>query len=91
MAYKSVKKRVRRTEDTFTMGDTTEKRQKNGVIHTVTKAVRDDGLIKRDILIFANGGRVDRIRAALERGKTSRLVGKYSQPTVFVALDQAAA
>lgn len=90
MAYKSVSKRVKRTEDTFTMGSTRVIRQRNGVTSTVTKAVRDDGMTQRDILIFANGARAERIRDAIREGCQSRLVGKYSQPTVFVALDIAA-
>lgn len=90
MPYKSVTKRVKRTEDTFTMGQTRVIKQRNGVTTTVTKAVRDDGMTQRDILIFANGSRADRIRDAVQEGRQSRLVGKYSQPTVFVALDVAA-
>lgn len=87
MTYKAMAKRAPRTEDTFTMGETKVIRQRNGVLSTITKAVRDDGLVKRDITIFANGSRAERIAPHIHEGMCTRLAGKYSQRTVFVALD----
>lgn len=91
MTYKAMAKRVPRTEETFTMGETRTIHQRNGVISTITKAIRDesDGLARTEISIFANGSRAERIARHVLPGMRTRLVGKYSQRTVFVALDVA--
>lgn len=89
MTYKSVKLKAAKQIATFTMGKTRRIHQRNGVVTTVTRAMRDDGMTKTDVDIFANGRRVERIADHVEEGMTSSLVGKYSQPTVFVALDVA--
>jgi hypothetical protein len=68
------------------MGRTRTIRQRNGVISTITQAFRDDGLTRREVSIFANGGRAEAISAHVQPGMISRLVGKYSQSNVFVAL-----
>lgn len=87
MTYKAMASRAPRTEDTFTMGETRTIRQRNGVVSTITKAVRNDGMATRDITIFANGSRAERIAEHIKPGMCTRLAGKYSQRTVFVALD----
>lgn len=89
MPYKSVHKRIQRATERFTIGSTRTIAQRNGVTTTVTKAVRDDGLVKRDITIFANGARVEKIRSSLREGMIVDLVGKWSQANTFVALDTA--
>jgi hypothetical protein len=87
MPYKAVAQRVPRTTETFLIGNTREILQKNGVKTTITEAKRDDGFSKRDITIFANGARVDKVKPHLKPGSTATLIGKYSQGTVFVAFD----
>jgi hypothetical protein len=86
MTYKAMAERVPRTEETFRMGSTRTIRQRNGVTSTITQGFRDDGLSRREINIFANGARADAIADHIRPGMTSRLVGKYSQGNVFVAL-----
>lgn len=86
MTYKAMADRMPRTEDTFTMGATRRITQRNGVVSTMTEATRDDGFAKRRVSIFANGARVGLIADHVLPGMTSRLVGKYSQNNVFVAL-----
>jgi len=87
MTYKAMAARVPRTEDTFTMGKTRTIRQRNGVVSTMTQAVRNDGFIRREVSIFANGARVDMIADHIKPGMITRLSGKYSQNNVFVAFD----
>ncbi len=86
MTYKAVADRVPRTRDTFLMGHTRTITQRNGVISTVTAAVRGEGLERRSVHIFANGARAERIARHVEEGMISTLEGKYSQNNVFVAL-----
>lgn len=86
MAYKAIAKRIPRTKDTFRITSALEKMQKNGVTNLVARAVHDDGMRKRDVTIFANGGRVDLLRSHLIPGREVCLQGKYSQSNTFVAL-----
>ena len=86
MTYKAMAERVPRTEETFTMGRTRTIRQRNGVTTTITQGFRDDGFLKREVNIFANGARAEAISDHVREGMVSRLVGKYSQSNVFVAL-----
>ena len=89
MTYKAMADRRPREEDVFTMGETKTIRQKNGVISTITKAVRRDDMADTQVTIFANGSRAARIAPFIRPGMQTRLVGKYSQRTVFVALEVA--
>lgn len=86
MTYKAIARRVPAKAETFTMGATREIRQRNGVHTTLTQAICRDGMMTREVTIFANGARAEAVRDYVAEGATSTLIGKYSQRNVFVAL-----
>lgn len=86
-AYKAVALRAPVVTDEFTIGSFRTKLQRNGVLAGIIRATVQRGHAIRDVNIFMNGSRLERIMPFLKTGETIRLKGKWSQKNTMVAFD----